>query len=372
MIEMSERDDRPASTATDLTLTEMMLILARDRRRLMMWAFVPALLVLLWLLVVPRTYTAHAQLTPVAGQQSAGRLTSLAAQFGVAGIMPDGGESPDYLVDVVTSHEMLASLVDGEYTAELPGRLPFGLSKPTRVSGTLVRFYDLDTVPELQEKSREKAIRKLRKDLSASARLESGVVSISVRMQSRELADQVLRRLLANLERYNRERRQSRASAERRFVEDRLETAKQELLDAENRLARFLEQNRSFEGSPSLRFQYERLSREASLRHDVLRTLSQAYEQARIEEVRSTPVYTIVSSPHAPAIPDRRYGLVKLMGAMVVGLGLGVFMSFMTTLVAKERQENPRLAADWQEVRGTLLRELWPIRRNDGRQVSAS
>ena len=58
---------------------------------------------------------------------------------------------------------------------------------------------------------------------------------------------------------FNLEKRQSQAAAERKFTEERSEQARTELLDAENRLQRFLQRNRDFGNDPSLTFERDRL-----------------------------------------------------------------------------------------------------------------
>ncbi len=356
---MSEAHSKTDHRSPDLTYAELVHILVNARRRIALAACLGAVLAGVLTIATPRKFTAQAQLTPVGGgQQAAGRLSALAAQFGVGGMLAGGGESPDFLVDIVTSREMLMSLVDGTYKATVPSRLPFGLGTQEHRSGTLVELLELDNDPTMLAASREKALRKLRKDIVAKSRLESGIVSVSVSANAPDLAEALLRDLLAQLESFNINRRQSQAGAERQFVEERLGSAKQEVAAAERNLATFLERNRSFEGSPALRFEYETLMREVSLRHDILRTLAQANEHARIEEVRSTPVYTVVSAPYRPALPDRRNGVLKVIVGLVFGSVLGVAVALFAALLGKEREENPELAQSWPTVRGLLVSDI--------------
>ena len=109
--------------------------------------------------------------------------------------------------------------------------------------------------------------------------------------------------MLDLLDSFNLETRQPQAASERRFVEERLGQAKDELLDAEDRLLTFLNQNREFQNSSQLSFEHDRLLREVRLRQDVVTSLTESHEQARIEEVRNTPVITIVQAPELPALP---------------------------------------------------------------------
>jgi uncharacterized protein involved in exopolysaccharide biosynthesis len=75
---------------------------------------------------------------------------------------------------------------------------------------------------------------------------------------------------------------------------------------AEDELQAFLQRNRDFRSSPQLSFAYDRLADNVSLRQQLYTAVAQAYEQARIEEVRDTPVITVVEAPMLPARPDPR------------------------------------------------------------------
>jgi uncharacterized protein involved in exopolysaccharide biosynthesis len=111
---------------------------------------------------------------------------------------------------------------------------------------------------------------------------------------------------MSEVDSFNLKSRQSQASQERRFTEQRLTQAQADKRQAEDELQAFLQRNRDFRSSPQLSFAYDRLADNVSLRQQLYTTLAQSYEQARIEEVRDTPVITIVEPPMLPARPDPR------------------------------------------------------------------
>jgi hypothetical protein len=76
-----------------------------------------------------------------------------------------------------------------------------------------------------------------------------------------------------------------------------------------------------------LRFQDERLAADISLQRQLFTTLSQAYEQAKIDEVRDTPVITVVELPEVPVRPDSRGVLLRALGGLFAGMLVGMALA---------------------------------------------
>jgi uncharacterized protein involved in exopolysaccharide biosynthesis len=99
-------------------------------------------------------------------------------------------------------------------------------------------------------------------------------------------------------------------------------------LDAENRLQSFMQQNRVYNTAPRLSFEQDRLSREVQNRQQIVNVLAQAFEQAKIDEVRDTPVITILDTPETPAAPDSRGLLTKVIFSLFFGAALGALTAW--------------------------------------------
>src|SRR5690242_11043905 len=115
--------------------------------------------------------------------------------------------------------------------------------------------------------------------------------------------------------------------AERQFVEARVTEAQNALHAAEERLSDFKTRNKVI-GSPELSLEQDRLQREVTLRQQVYTNLVQNEEEARIREVRDTPVITILESPRLPVLPEARQVVKKTLTGMVAGIVLGVVIAF--------------------------------------------
>jgi uncharacterized protein involved in exopolysaccharide biosynthesis len=265
-------------------------------------------------LLSPRSYTSVSQFMPE-GRSRASDLAGLAAQFGVT--MESGRESysPQFYIDLLRSPLILGQAVDEVYVLERD-------AGPVEVN--LVDHFR--TTVESPERSRALAMRALNDNLRTTLSVKTNVVEVAVRTYDPVLSTQVNARLLDLLNRFNAESRQSRAAAERAFLETRSVTVAAELRTAEERLESFLRANRQWQNSPELRFDHDRLANEIGHLRQVYMSLLQSYENARIDEIRDTPVLTVVQQPLRPVWPDARGTLRAGALALVLGglLGLGV------------------------------------------------
>jgi len=156
----------------------------------------------------------------------------------------------------------------------------------------------------------------------------SGAVRRVVDIHEPELAQQIGRQMMVELEKYNTQRRRLAITAERGFIEERVAEARSALTQAENNLERFHELNRQYRESPKLQIERERLDREVEMRQQLYTSLSNAYEKARIEEVRDIPAISIIEPPELPENPDTSYGMRNTLLGAIAGLLVGIVLAF--------------------------------------------
>lgn len=282
----------------------------------------------------PARYSASAAFMGAGSDLPAGGLGGIAAQFGFRMPTADASQSPQFYADLLRSRSLLRKVVDTQYTYR---------TRSGEKKGTLVEAFEIsgnDRPVQL-----EAAIDALDRRLGTGIGRETGVIRMSVTSESPELSSQIAERFLALLNSFNLETRQVRARAERRFAEARLAEATRELRAAQDRLREFSRHNRIIRG-PDLEAQRDWLAQEVTARQQVYTTVLQAFEQARIDEVRDTPMITIVESPIVPVRRDRR-GLprVAIFGGVLGGL-LGV-----SAAIALEMKNRSRVAIAGQPSR---------------------
>ena len=345
-----EEESEPASV---LRLINSIL---RHRRVVIGLPILLAAIVCSATLLRSRTWTASASFSPSESQAAQmGQLAGIAAQFGFSIPIAASGESPEFYVALLRSGEIRRSAVRSTY------RLIDETDPDTTwTTGDLVELFEIRGRSEAGRL--EGAVEQLGRRVSVGTSPETGMVRLSVQTKWPELSVQIAHRLLELVNDFNLQTRQSQANAEREFVTQRLAEAQEELVGAENDLEAFLQSNRRIENSPPLGFERDRLQRLVTLRQEVVVSLAQALEQAKIEEVRNTPVITIVEEPYPPARPDRRRLIMKGMVSLALGLFLGIVTAFALEFMAASRDRDPEQYAAFRQLAADTkseARSLW-------------
>lgn len=299
-------DALPPAPRTGLTFFGMLAVLRAGSKRIILMGLLCGAVVGTLTLLTPRTWTSRTSLTPQQRRSNApSGLSGLAAQFGVGMALGDQAQSVFFYAELVRSRELLREVVLAPYTD---------------ASGAKVSVIPLLRVRDKEELVRvDNAIRRLSQQMTVSADPKTNIVRLSVSLADATVARQVAQGIIDRVNTFNLEKRQSQARSERAFAERRVQQAKADLEAAENRLQVFMAQNRGFLGSSELKVRQDRLDRELSLQQRLFNTLSETYEQARVEEVRDTPVITVLEAPELAAQPDRRFLAIKTVLACVVG-----------------------------------------------------
>lgn len=293
-----------------------------------------AAVVLIVSLLLPRSYSSGVTFMPQAEESVLSQFAGFAADFGIPLPTSSAGRSPQFYESLLRTRGLLTAAVVTEYE--------FGVGKgpdAERRTGTLIQLYGLDDADSLQ--NIEDAVERLRDDLSIEADATIGTVRASVTTRWPDLSHAVAERLLELVDEFDAVTRRSQAAAERSFTAERLASARSELREMEDTLQAFVVLNRRYDRAPELRFEFERLERRVGLRQQVVSSLAVAHEEARIEEIRDTPVLTIVDPPFRPVGPDSRHVGLNTIVALLLGLFLGSTWALGHEFVLSARRTDP-------------------------------
>jgi len=299
----------------------------------------------LYTIIATPTYEASTTFAPELRSQNRlpSSLTGLAGQLGMSfGV--DASESPRFYAEVLKSRELMARVLQSQYSDPR--------SRETLAdSATLTEI--LGRGGHTSADSLDRAMRRLRQRLAITVDMQTNLVRLSVQSEYPELAATVANTFIEHLNEFNAQKRQSQARARRIFVEARIADGEKDLQQAEQELKTFYERNRSWQQAPQLVFEEGRLRRQVEIVKEVYLTLKREYEMARIEEVNDTPVLTVVDAavpPEKPSGPKRR---LWVLSALVLGGMVSVSWAFGAAYLERVRKE---AQPEYLEFTGLLRR----------------
>jgi uncharacterized protein involved in exopolysaccharide biosynthesis len=311
-------------------------------------------------IILPPVYQAHASFvtagssTKMAGALAAGGsgLQGLASQLGVSA-GGDPSESPNFYVKLIESEELRRRLLNSRFL-DPRGRSP-------RDSARLLDILRLKTSDP--QRKIEMGVKEMGKAIRTDFDLRTNLVSLSVDSRWPELAAAIGNHTIALVDSFNHEQRVSRARSKRLFVQSRVDSAKHELLDAEERQRIFYDQNRSWRTSPQLVFEEGRLRRNVDVATDLFLTLQRQFEAARLDEFNDAAEITVVD----PAVAPRkakwpRYGIL-LFSTLFIGSILGLLAAGSAAILSDWRGRNPATASALSNSIATLPFPLGERRR---------
>ena len=254
----------------------------------------------------------------VRGARQQVQLPGGAAALGVAlSAYSEFSQSVSFYADLARSKGILRKVVDKEYVTS---------ASPT-VKRPLAKVLGIDD-PD-PEKAARLAVQRLAPNVSYTISSRTGVVGLIVKEHDPVVAQQVNANILVEVDRWSKDEAHRQAVREREFIEQLVADSRARLAQAEHAVKTFLELNRQYESSPELRLEYARLNRDVTLRQQVYTSLTETYEQARVEEVRSPTLINIVEPADLPVEPQRTEALRTTLMGLAVGLLVGTIVAIL-------------------------------------------
>lgn len=305
-------------------------LFVRNRWRIGRWMLIGGVLTALSVASRPALYSASASFTPQGVDPARSGLATVAGQLGMNIPSSNQTQSPDFYVQLLSSRVVLEPIVRDTFAVPELSPRPLTFQEIFKISGG-------------SERSREEqAVETLRGTIGTSVARTTGIIELRVATRWPSLSLAIVTDLVNGLNEYNRVTRKAQAEAERKFIESQLTIASTDLRAAEDRLEGFLRTNRDFAGSPELAFQRDRLQRDVGLKQQVFTTLTQAYEDVRIREVRDTPVLSLIEAPSVPTVPAPRGRVKSVLIGLLLGAIFGALLSWLSAVISRRRAEgNP-------------------------------
>ncbi len=291
---------------------------------------------------MPREYVSSAKLAPEFSSESANKLGSLGGLAAMAGIST-GGVGSDAISttlypNVVGSLPFVAELfpltvttVDGELSTDLYTYMDEHqrsawwshiTSAPFKVLGFVVGLFrdkeeETDGVMNVEAPTIDqyRVYESLRGRIMVAVDTKSRVISVVTKMQDPQVALDITKVVIANLQDYIADYRTQKVKNDLAYAEMVYKEAQEKYYAAQQSYATFVDENKNITSSRYATEQ-ERLRNDMNLSYSLYSTLTNNLEQTRLRVQEETPVYTILdpaSRPIKNAEPNKPLVLIAFM-----------------------------------------------------------
>lgn len=277
----------------DVTLQKVLSLIMRTRRPLVVVFVIVSAFSAGVSLIMPKWYRSGAEFGidtgPTASPTSG--VLGIASQLGIAGL--SGANSIPYYGEVLSSDQVLDRIA----------------LKPIAIdsAGTAATVYLLHGDPR-SPLDRDRARKRLTKHFGWSVNARTNTIEFSVEAPTPDGARAAAETVLVALNQAIVDLRRTRATAERKFLEGRVDSATLIQSQVEDTLREFYLHNRLI-NTPNLQFTEMRLKRQVDFALQLTSQLRGQLEQARLQEVRDTPAVAVIAAPELPgerSSPNRK------------------------------------------------------------------
>ena len=339
----------------EISILDILLVLTRNRRLILYTTFLFTAAGLLYTLTATPEYTASAQVIREAADGSQSGLAGLSMLRGLG--INVGGSSTGLTVDaypeVLVSREVLLAVVRDTFRVRgTDSQISFidYLNQPggltSRLLGSGKRDTDIEYAPGQQSKVPTKkeaaAIRVLTDKISTSVDARTGLMTISVTTEDPQLSAALVQSLLQNLTERVQEIHTEKARLNVEFIRARFEETRAKLHQAEETLARFLDQNQ-YPQTAQLRTELERLQRNVVFSSNLYSELQTQLTQAEIDLQKTRPAVTVVEYPIPPINPSAPNRALIIVFTIVLGLFAGIAIAFMRSVLDRHSSNDETL-----------------------------
>jgi uncharacterized protein involved in exopolysaccharide biosynthesis len=264
-----------------------------ERKRIAIISLAAALLALGVSFLLPVYYKSSAVLLPETDKNKLSSLGGIAGLASLAGVnVPGGSDISRLYPSILTSETVLRGVIEKEYTTAR-------FNQPVN----LISYFELDE--PTPEENFDEALKNLRDLMTTSLEPKTNIVTATVEMREPDLAAEVLNTVVAETDKFLREKKTTNASEQRKWIEERLTQVEVELRSAEEALKNFRERNRRVGDSPQLLLEQERFMRDVQVKSTMFIELKKQAELAKIEEIKNITVVNVLDEARAPVKKTR-------------------------------------------------------------------
>lgn len=260
--------------------------------------FISLLTTFLLSFLATKRYTATLSVMPNISENSISSLNMLAQDFGI------DNTSNFPIANIANSNSILDQIYvksfkqsHSESLITLPEILK---TDSSNILENLLSIF-LKNSGKSPESIKYKTIKKFKDErLQINYDRRTNITSISVELEDPKVASQVAELFYIELSSFINETINKGARIKQNFLNERIDAIELELLSSEKSLEDFLNENKSFQNSPKLLQDYNRLQRNVKLKETAFLLLKNELEIAKVDEVKNTLKLVMIDKPSVP------------------------------------------------------------------------
>ena len=311
-------------TESSIDWIEILSVLWNSRKLIAMVTGAVTVLSVIISLLLPEYFRSSATLLPETEKGKLAGLGGLSDLAALAGVNVGGeGSLAKLYPTIIKSEAVLTNVIYAKYKTE-----------KFKEPASLIQYWEIEE--KTPERSYEVALKSLGEALQVGLDNKTSVVTISIETREPQLSADIINRVTSELDKFIRTKRTTKASEQRKWIEDRLVEVKQDLQRSENALKEFREKNRRVLDSPQLLLEQERLIREVTINATLYTELKKQYEIVKIEEIKNIPIINVMDEARPAARKERPKRATMVLTSLFLSLigGLGY-------VLVKHRYKDP-------------------------------
>ena len=358
----------PKVNNDEIDLLELAKIFWNGRKTVFKYVLIAGIIGLLIAFLSPKEYTAKTTIVPQSSSNNnkLGGLSSLAAMAGFNLDNATSGDilSPTVYPEIVSSAPFQLDLMNilftfsevdhpvslYEYYSEISNQGVLSLIKKYTIGlpGVIISGIKGDADfkknaadnngPILLTKKQEKIRKIIAEQVTVNLDAKQGFITLQAAFPEALLSAQVADQARELLQKYITRFKIEKAADKLSFIEQRYQEKKSEFEKAQERLARFRDQNKNV-SSALARTEEDRLQSEYSIAMNVYNELAKQLEQAKIQVKEETPVFSVIEPamvPQEKSKPKKAMILaIWLFLGGIIGTGIVFGKGFMKEIRSK-------------------------------------
>lgn len=285
-------------------------VISDRKKSIITFNFFVLILGIVFLFLVKKPYyNSTVSILPEYGSKG-GLMNQLSGLASIAGLNVGEAAPTEIFQNLLQSEKVMSNVIFAKYKTE-----------KFRDSVNLIQYFEIEfdeSNPKLKNRKEFLSAYKLLTQEKIYTEIDrlTKILSIYVTMPEPQLAADVANKIAESLDLYIRTQRKSYASEQIYYLEERIKQVSDSLINAEESLKRFREQNRIVSQSPTLLLEQGRLMRNVEILQTVYIELNKQMELAKIEQIRDAPVLNIkeyAKNPVQKAGPKRLSSIIQLM-----------------------------------------------------------